>query len=253
MTVQFGTLLKDWRDQRRISQMDLGLSANVSARHISFLETGRSRPSRPMILHLSETLNIPRRERNTLLSAAGFAHAYFARDIGDDDMAQIRAAVNWTLMRHDPFPAVAFDRHWNILKMNTCAAGLLGIFGLGQGDSLLASFLDNTAFRAAVKNREEIGHDLISRLRAESAHFGGDAVLDAFAERLAADLGGDSEPRSAPAKAVIPNTYSVGGLTYSFFSTISQFGSAEDIALADMKIEMMFPADEATRQIFMPS
>ena len=112
MDRSFGLALKDWRRRRRVSQLALSGEANVSARHIAFLETGRARPSRGMVLQLSEALAIPRAERNALLQAAGFAPAYKARDFADADVAALRQAMDWTLSRHDPYPAMALDRHW---------------------------------------------------------------------------------------------------------------------------------------------
>lgn len=248
MPESFGALLKGWRGQRRMSQLDLGLAANVSARHISFLETGRARPSRSMVLQLSESLEVPRATRNVLLNAAGFAQAYRARDLGQDEMAFVRAAMDWTLERHDPYPAIALDRHWRLLRTNRCSTALLEPMQLGEGDSLLNAFIDGGPFAAALENRDEIAHHLVSRLRTESAHLGGDAVLDAAADRIAATLPEVRSPPAGPLPAIIPARYRAAGMMLSFFSTISQFGSTEDIALADVKIEQMFPADEATRQ-----
>ena len=248
MSESFGALLKSWRGQRRMSQLDLGLAANVSARHISFLETGRARPSKSMVLQLSETLDVPRAIRNVLLNAAGFAKAYKSRDLGENEMAYVRAAMDWTLERHNPFPAIAFDKHWNLVRMNTCAAALLEPMNLAEGDSLLEAFVDGGTFAHAIDNWRDVARHMVSRLRTESAHLGGDAILDNGADRLAAQLGDarDDEPGTMP--AVVAARYKANDVTLSFFSTISQFGSAEDIALADLKIELMFPADDFTRE-----
>ncbi len=247
MTESFGSLLKHWRGQRRMSQMELGLSANVSARHISFLESGRAKPSQAMVIQLSETLNVPRGNRNTLLNAAGFAQAYTARNLDDDELRYVREAVDWTLERHCPYPAIAFDRHWKLVRMNRVSEALLGNLGLCVGDSLLDAFVDNGPFAATLENRDEIASHLVTRLRTESAFYGGDAVLDAAAERLADSLG-DGPPHSDDPPAIISARYVTDGVTLSLFTTISQFGSTEDIALADLKIELMFPADDFTRE-----
>jgi transcriptional regulator with XRE-family HTH domain len=247
MPETFGVMLKTWRGRRRMSQLDLGLAANVSARHISFLETGRSRPSRSMVLQLSETLGVPRAKRNALLSAAGFAQAYTARSLDGGEMAHVRAAMDWMLERHAPFPALAFDRHWRIVRTNPVAAALLHGMQVGEGDSLLDAFLAGGPFAEALENRDEVARHMIARLRTESAHLGGDPVLDRAAETLAESLGGEHETVSAPLPAVIPARYRANGIVLSLFSTIAQFGSTEDIALADLKIELMFPADDFTR------
>ncbi len=247
MAESFGALLKTWRGQRRMSQLDLGLAANVSARHISFLETGRARPSKSMVLMLSETLGVPRAKRNALLTAAGFAQAYTARSLDADEMEPVRAAMDWTLERHAPFPALAFDRHWRIVRMNPVSAALLSSMQLGEGDSLLDAFINGGPFAEALENRDEIARHMVTRLRTESAHLGGDEILDRAITSLVDTLGGETEPAAATLPAVIPARYRSNGVLLSFFSTISQFGSTEDIALADLKIELMFPADEFTR------
>ncbi|MEM9334466.1 MAG: helix-turn-helix domain-containing protein [Pseudomonadota bacterium] len=246
MAESFGALLKHWRGERRMSQMELGLSADVSARHISFLESGRAKPSRSMIIQLSETLNVPRGSRNALLTAAGFAQAYTARSLDDDELRFVREAMDWTLERHCPYPAIAFDRHWRLLRLNTVSEALLGGMGLGVGDSLLEAFLDGGPFSQALANRDEIASHLVTRLRTESAFYGGDEILDSAAERLLASVSGQLVDNQDP-PAIISARYVAGDVTLSLFTTISSFGSTEDIALADLKIELMFPADQFTR------
>ncbi|MGI9233567.1 MAG: helix-turn-helix domain-containing protein [Woeseiaceae bacterium] len=247
MSEPFGALLRNWRGQRRMSQLDLGLAADVSARHISFLETGRARPSQAMVLQLSESLDVPRGIRNNLLNAAGFAKVYAARDLEQEEMTFVREAMDWTLSRHDPYPAIAFDRHWRLLRLNQCAAALLDAMNLGIGDSLLDAFIDGGRFADALDNRDEVARHMVTRLRTESSHLGGDDVLDAAAHRIAETLGDVAPIQHESMPAIIPARYRSNGVLLSFFSTISQFGSTEDIALADVKIELMFPADEFTR------
>lgn len=248
MAEAFGTLLKTWRGERRVSQLDLGLTANVSAKHISFLETGRARPSKSMVLQLCESLAVPRSARNDLLNAAGFSRAYKARDLEEKDMAHVRAAMEWMLKNHDPFPAIAFDKHWRLLASNHSATMLLGAQGVTVGDSLLDVFSEPSPFRDAIINWPEVARHMIVRLRTESAHHGGDEVLDRGADRIAASLDNTGYESNEPLPAVIPAKYVAHGHELSFFSTIAQFGSAEDIALADIRIELMFPADDLTRE-----
>ena len=251
MAEAFGTLLKEWRSRRRMSQLELALASNVSARHISFLETGRAKPSQPMVLRLSESLEVPRSNRNALLTAAGFAQAYKARSLDEAEMSNVSAAMAWMLDRHDPFPAIALDRHWHIVRMNACSTALLEPMGIGEGDSLLEAFLSGGPFDAALENSDEIARHMVSRLRTESAHLGGDSVLEAAADRLAAMAGENPPVHDSRMPAVISARYRIGDTTLSLFSTIAQFGSTEDIVLAEMKIELMFPADEFTRQVLL--
>jgi len=247
----FGALLKDWRGQRRMSQLDLGLAANVSARHISFLETGRARPSRSMVIQLTESLEVPRGARNALLNAAGFSPAYRSRDLNESDMAHVRAAVDWTLERHDPFPAFALDRYWCLVAANQSASMMLGTLGLKVGESMLDAFTGSDAVRVAIDNWPEVAHHMMVRLRTESAHLGGDAILDRAADAFASEADGSGIDTPGALPAVIPARYRANGVVFSFFSTIAQFGTAEDIALADLKIELLFPADDATRDILL--
>jgi transcriptional regulator with XRE-family HTH domain len=232
-----------------MSQLDLGLTANVSARHISFLETGRAKPSQPMVMMLGDVLDVPRASRNALLNAAGFAQAYQSRDWSDEDMKAVRDAVDWTMRRHDPYPAFVIDRHWRLIKTNGSAGALLGSLDVVEGSSLLDMMTDIEMTKALFENWDEVMHHMLARLRTESLHLGGDEVLDAAAEKLVTALGNPALASPRTLAAVIPARYRAGEVTLSLFSTIAQFGTAEDIALADIKIEMLFPADEPTRNV----
>ncbi len=244
MAMTFGHALKEWRGRRRLSQLDLALEAEVSSRHISFLETGRAQPSRGMVMRLCERLDIPREARNQMLTAAGLAPAYVARTLSDEALAPVRQAVRWTLDRHAPYPAFSVDRHWRLVDLNAPATLLFGSVGLGPGSSMIDAILENEALRAAVVNLDEVLWHGATRLRTESAHLGGDKVLDRAAARFEDAAGPKPEHLVYP--AIIPSIYRVGDLTLSLFATIAQFGTAEDVTLSELKIEMMFPADEET-------
>ena len=251
MTTQFGDLLRHWREARKVSQMELGFEASVSARHISFLETGRARPSRAMVLNLGTVLDLPRGSRNALLHAAGFAPSYRARDLDEAEMAPIAAALDWMLDRHLPYPAMVLDRHWTIVRANATARTLLAGLGLEEEANLVEALLDETLLPNVIENSDEMVRHFIHRLRAQSAHLGGDAWLDDMAARLAGQLASrldSAPPEPGPgSQAIIATRYRLGETTLAFFSTLSQFSTAEDIALADWRIEHLFPADEATR------
>jgi transcriptional regulator with XRE-family HTH domain len=248
MDHEFGTLLKQWRTRRRLSQLDLGLEADVSARHLSYLETGRARPSREMVLHLGEVLDVPRPDRNLMLEAAGFAAAFRARDLTSEDMAAVRDAAQWMIARHQPYPALVLDRHWNLIDLNGPAASLLGAFDLGVGDSLLDAFIASPLV-AAIDNWPEMGRHLLRRLRVENARLGGDAVLERAIAALAADAAiAASDPRAA-LPPFVPTRVRLGETVVSFLSTLAHFSGADDVALAEVSIELMFPADEPTRAL----
>ncbi len=246
----FGAVLKEWRSKRRLSQLELGLTANVSARHIAFMETGRSRPSRSMVMQLGEVLDVPRGERNRMLDVAGFRPAWAARALSAGDMQPVRNAITRIIDRHDPYPALVIDRHWNIVMSNQSGGVVLAAFGIAEGGSILTAMLEPGRAATLIENWPEVAAHTLARLRTESLHLGGDATLDAAAKQLARDPVLQSAPKLSDMPAVIPARYRMHGQTFAVFSTILQFGSAEDIALADLRIELLFPADEATRMLF---
>ncbi|MBL4768072.1 MAG: helix-turn-helix domain-containing protein [Rhodobacteraceae bacterium] len=248
MSIEFGTVLKSWRIQRRMSQLDLGLTAEVSSRHISFLETGRARPSRDMVLRLCDYLEVPLAARNQLLTAAGLAPAYAKRQMSDGDMVQVSQAVDWMLKRHAPYPAFALDRHWVVKEMNGPAMMLFQSVGISTGDSMIDALAHNQNLRDAIENLDEVIAYTIARLRTEVAHLGGDDVLEAAIEML--QSGAEDAPSPAGEfPSVVATRYRMNGMILSMFSTLSQFGTAEDIALSELRIEMLFPADDQTRKM----
>ena len=185
----FGSALKEWRAKRRISQLQLSLAANVSARHIAFLETGRARPSRSMVMHLGEALDVPSAERNRMLDSAGFRPAWSARALDAADMEPVRRAIARIIERHDPYPAFVIDRHWNLVTANRSGALVLAAFGVDIGGSLLKAMLEPGRAEALIENWPEAAAHVIARLRTESAHVGGDPVLDAGSGRPVARPG----------------------------------------------------------------
>ncbi|MBB5516178.1 transcriptional regulator with XRE-family HTH domain [Rubricella aquisinus] len=237
----FGETLKSWRHHRHLSQLDLAGVAEVSARHISFLESGRARPSRGMILRLAQRMNLPHRARNDMLLSAGYAPAA-APLRAEDALAPVRDAIRWTMERHMPYPAYAIDRHWQIIEMNPAAAHLLGAVGIGLGDGLVTHLIENAALRDALDNLDEVLRHSLARLRTEAAHFGADPRFDAWIARIAEEV----TPSDDPLPPIVPSIYRLGDMRLSLFATIGQFGTAEDVALSEVKLELMYPSDEAT-------
>lgn len=239
----FSATLRTWRKARRFSQLDLAGEANVSARHISFLETGRAQPSRAMIGQLSAALTLPLDAQNQMLTHAGFAARYPGRAWQDTEMAPIRAAVSHMLESHDPYPGLALDRLWRIVQMNDAATRLYGLFGVKTGDSLLDLML-SPDIPPLIENWAEVAHHVRLRLRTESAAQGGVAAFD----RVADHLGLSAAPRTDMRSPVVPTIFKVGPQRLSLFATLAQFGTPEDVALEELKVELYFPADEVTRQ-----
>ena len=241
---QFPETLKIWRKARRMSQLGLAMEADVSSRHISFLETGRAQPSREMIGRLGDALSLPLATRNQMLTHAGFAVRYPERNWNAEEMAPIRAAVEHTLTRHSPYPAIAIDRLWNVVLMNGSAEMLFGLMGVSQGHSLIDLLLSDN-LPPMIENWPEVAHHVAQRLRTESADQGGLSMLDHAADKLSIDAGYDG----AVLHPVVSTIYKAGDLRLSLFSTIAQFGTPVDLTLDDLKIELFFPSDSATEQV----
>lgn len=237
----FPDALKVWRRTRRFSQLELAAEANVSARHIAFLETGRARPSPAMIGRLGEALQIPLAARNQMLTLAGFATRYPARQWDASEMAPIRAALEHTLEQHAPYPGIAIDRMWTVVRLNRPAQVLFGQLGMAEGSSML-DLMASDELPPLIENWPDVAHHAAQRLRTESAAQGGVAKLDRLAERLAAVPGGSGKPIGP----VTPTIYRTGTMRLSLFAIIAQFGTPEDLALDDLKIELFFPADSET-------
>lgn len=237
---QYSDLLKQWRKQRRMSQLDLAVEADVSARHISFLETGRSRPSSAMIVHLSEVLDVPIDARNQMMHATGFASRYAATPLDSKTMAPIIEAVSWTLERHAPYPGLALDRLWRIVKLNAPATKLFAPLGLEEGGSLL-NLVTNPMMPDLIENWPEVAHHTMLRLRAESTAAGGIPELEAAIQHLADHVQMTSD---IPSNPTIPTIYRFGDQRLSLFGTIAQFSTINDETLDDLRIELFFPADQ---------
>lgn len=239
---EFCQSLKTWRAARRFSQLQLAMEADISARHLSFLETGRARPSREMVARLGEALRLPLDVRNQLLTDAGFAARYRGRDWNDADMAPIRRAVDHMLDGHMPYPGLALNRVWTIMRANQAALTLFQSFGVGVGDSLLDLVLSDDMSQT-VENWPEVARHSAARLRIESRAQGGVPELDraiAYLSRFE-----DSGDQNAPSP-VVPTIFKIGDARLSMFATIAQFGTPEDLALEDLKIELYFPSDDVT-------
>jgi transcriptional regulator with XRE-family HTH domain len=251
-----GDLLREWRQRRRLSQLDFSVEAEISSKHLSFLETGRSRPSREMILRLAELLEVPLRGRNALLVAAGFAPMFKESALDDPSLHAARAAVDLVLKGHEPYPALAIDRHWTLLAHNRAVAPLLG----GVDPKLLAPPLNvlrlslhPSGLAPRIVNLAEWRAHLFARLRRQ-IEVSADPVLTALLEELAsypapehpATHGAES---SSPPSFVVPFRLASDAGVLSFISTTTVFGTPVDITLSELALETFFPADASTAAI----
>jgi transcriptional regulator with XRE-family HTH domain len=247
-----GDLLREWRGRRRLSQMDLALDADISTRHLSFLETGRARPSREMVLRLAEQLDVPLRERNALLRAAGFAPAYPERPMTDPALDQAQRAVELILTAHEPYPAIAIDRHWTLLAMNGAVAPMMvGVAAhlVEPPVNVLRLALHPDGLAARTVNYGEWRAHLLTRLKHE-VEVSADAVLAALLEELAGypypPGAADSAGGEALGGVAVPFQLRTAAGVLSFISTTTVFGTPTDVTLSELALETFFPADDAT-------
>jgi len=246
-----GELLRDWRMRRRMSQLDLACEAEISSKHLSFVETGRSSPSRDMILHLCETLDVPLRERNRVLVAGGFAPAYPGRCLDDPALDAARTAVERVLAGHEPFPAIAIDRHWTLVSANTAIGFFLQSVDpalLEPPVNVLRLSLDPRGLAPRIANLAEWRDHLFARLEAQIAATA-DPVLEALLAELQAlpvPAGQPAPPSGGHSDVFVPLQVVGPAGIMSFLSTTTVFGTPIDITLSELAIEAFFPADPAT-------
>jgi transcriptional regulator with XRE-family HTH domain len=248
--VRVGPLLREWRQRRRLSQLDLALEAGVSARHVSFVETGRARPSAEMVVQLAEHLDVPLRERNQMLLAAGYAPRYGEHSLDDPEMAPVRDAIQRVLDAHAPYPAVVVDRAWEMLAANASVPLLLeGVAPelLEPPVNVLRVSLHPDGIAQRIANLAEWRAHLLERLKRQIAATG-DPALAALYDEVSAYPG----PRAAPSTGLagqiaVPLRLRMDdGGELAFLSTVATFGTAEDVTVAELSIESFFPADAGT-------
>jgi transcriptional regulator with XRE-family HTH domain len=250
-----GELLRSWRQRRSLSQLELSLDSAVSARHLSFIETGRARPSREMVLHLAERLEVPLRERNSLLLAAGFAPLYSERSLDSEEMTVITHALDRFLRAHEPYPAVVVDRHWTLVSANDALAIMLdGVSPhlLEPPANALRVALHPEGMAPRIVNFGEWSSHLLERLR-RAAAMSADPELEALYHELISYPGVASEPppgEYAARAIVLPLRLRSGSGSsedeLAFFGTITTFGTPLDVTLSELAVEAFYPANAAT-------
>ncbi|MEM7259444.1 MAG: helix-turn-helix domain-containing protein [Pseudomonadota bacterium] len=248
----FGSTLREWRARRRLSQLDLAGAADISARHVSFLEKGRANPSRDMVLLLGSTLDIPLAEVNNGLLSAGFAAAY--PQLTPDALAMqcLERAVATMLDNHQPWPAIACDAHWNLQRANNAASHIIDLLGAATGadncTNVMALMLQCDDPDGPIANWPEVARLLLARLRTERLAAPDNEVINQTIAALTA------HPRINEAKhntlqqadVVIPLQIRTGDITLSLFSMIAQFGSVQELSMSNLRIELFFPQDDTT-------
>lgn len=258
----FGPMLREWRRRRGASQLELSLRSGVSQRHVSFLESGRARPSREMVGQLAGALDVPLRQQNALLLAAGFAPVYRERDLGAPELGAVRQAITHMLRQQEPYPAVVVDRLWNLLDANGPAnrmtafllEGVPGAAKQAGRPNLLRSILSRDLLRTRIDNWEDVARHLVRATYAEILADGGDEDALRFIDDVMAlpDV-----PRAwrhqrfdETPTPVLSVDFRKGDTKLRLFTTIATLGTPQDVTLQEVRVECFFPADEATERFF---
>jgi transcriptional regulator with XRE-family HTH domain len=254
---EVGTLIRYWRNARGLSQLALAADSVVSLRHLSFIETGRSSPSRAMVLKLAEVLDVPLRERNSLLLAAGFAPVYQESALDVPELAAVRGALDAILAQQEPYPALVINRDWNIRQANGAAARFFRFLQAGHDTAapdppnVLRRMFHPDGVRRYVRNWPEVCEALVRRVRREAIGGVADERAQAILQEVLAYPGVPASLRSldatAPTMPVVSIRYARDGRQFDYFSTVTTLGTAQDITLQELRIECFFPANDTTR------
>jgi transcriptional regulator with XRE-family HTH domain len=254
-----GSLLRKWREQRRLTQMAVALDAGISARHLSFVETGRSKPGRAMLLGVTERLGIPYRARNEILLAAGYAPAYPERSLDDPSLAPVRDALDRILAAHEPYPAVVFDRGWNVVAANAAMSALAGRAGIDPSlleppVNVLRVGFHPRGLAPYILNLAQWRSHFLGRL-AQQIAITGDTELSALLDELTGYPGGDADVTTqselgasaflGPVRVRVP-----GGGEWSFFGMFAGFDTPFEVTTSELALELLFPADQITQRAF---
>jgi len=249
----FGDTLREHRNRRRLSQLDLALETDVSSRHLSFLETGRAQPSRTMITRLADSLELDLRSHNELLSAAGFAPAHRASALDAESMAMVNDALTRMLASQEPYPAIVFDRNWILQRVNTPFRQLLAIVGVEIEEgrtNLLELMLRPGPVRDAFDDWNDVASLMLQRASHDVVGWSDAADRRARVARLAAEVGAPDDWRTREVRAhlpVAPITFRFGDARLAWITTAAAFGAPNDVTAQELVIEFFHPADEATR------
>jgi transcriptional regulator with XRE-family HTH domain len=250
----FGRLLHHWRQARHKSQLALALDANISARHLSFIESGRAKPSRDMVMKLASTLDLPFRERNALLTAAGFAHVYRETGLSQPELAHAQKAIALIFQHQEPYPAVVMDRHWNLINSNDAAKTFFGLLLAGQKapepPNILRLMFHPNGLRPWVANWNIVSHALIQRVHREAVGSLPDGETLSLLEEIKSYAGVSETLLTpnliAPITPLLAIQFRKRTFAADFFSTVTTLGTPLDVTLQEIRIECFFPADEQT-------
>jgi transcriptional regulator with XRE-family HTH domain len=257
---RFGDLLRHWRAARRLSQLTLATEAEISSRHLSFLETGRAHPSREMVLLLARVLDVPLREQNVLLTSAGYASIHRETALGAPELSQARRALGFMLAQQEPYPALVVDRHWNLLMQNDGARRLFALFldpeavaRVPGPPNVVRMTFHPDGLRRYIVNWEALASPLIEQIHREAVGGIPDEGTRRLLDEILAYPGVPARWRTPDARAqsapFLPMVLRKGDLALRFFSTIASLGTPQDITLQELRVECFFPGDEVTEEV----
>lgn len=253
MKNSFGPILRQWRKQRRYSQLQLALELDISSKHVSFLETGRSTPSREMVLRICEFLYLPKREVNRGLYSAGYAPQFSELPYENEELKYVLSAVDKMLSNHMPYPALVINQDWDIVKANESAQNLFKELGFAKSKNVIEALIADKPDSTKIVNWHETILTIIFRLRYEISMQGGSERLEGLERKLSACINHKTEiENDDQIKTVLSVKVKLSddSDTLSFFSVISQLCTVQDVAVSEYKVELMFPTDETTEKYY---
>ncbi len=249
-----GTILKKWRKQRRYSQLQLALELDVSSKHISFIETGKSIPSQPMVLQIATFLNLPKREINQALNLAGYAPIYSELSANDKNLKPVFDAIEQMIENHMPYPAIVLDQNWNLIKANLSAQALLVELGFSGEKNLIEALINDNPDNSKIVNWVEVVSLVLIRLRQEINLLGNPERLIFLEKNLSTCILDSSNSNIFnDLQTVITSKFKLSKGDHAFFSIMAQLGTVQDVAVSEYKVELMFPADEKTQAFYSSS
>lgn len=252
MTKSVGTFFKQWRKQRRFSQLQLSVELDVSSKHISFIETGKSLPSKAMILKIATFLSIPKRDINQALRLAGLASAYPELPMSDKQLKPVMDAIEQMIEHHMPYPAIVLNQNWDLVMMNQAAQALMGEIGFANQTNLIKALISDQPETSKIINWYEVVSLLLTRLQQEINLTGSSPRLKDLVEQLTQCVSQNFKNETVGANnIVIATRFALATGTHSFFSIIAQLGTVQDVTVSEYKVELLFPADELTRSFYL--
>ncbi len=249
---EFSSILRDWRKRRRLSQLELSSLASTSSRHISFLEQGRAKPSRNMVLKLASAMGVSHGDTNVALAKSGFSNAFPESKLDDKNVEILRNAVHTMLGNHLPYPALVCDQSWTLLETNSAAEHVLSLLDAHESNNLMLAILGTDDPNGVFVNWVEVAHLMLRRMDAEQLQKPHDETLQAIRTKLCAHsrLQGDGFVHADGLNVCIPIKLRVGETVLTLISMIAQFGAVQEITYSGVHVELFFPADEVTEKYF---